>query len=288
MENCKEKMTYSGKICDLHTHTSFSDGSLTPTELIELARESGLSAIALTDHNTIRGVDELLSASEGSGVIAIPGIEFSTDYLGTELHIIALGIKPESYEAINSAMDEVRDRKRLAMDKLLDDLIAAGYNIDTEKIREGVKGIINRAHVATELVRCGYATSRGDAFGRILYSGGPFYKEPKYAPATEMIDFISDIGAISILAHPFLSLKTEERIRAFLDTVRGRLSGMEVYYSEYSDEQTEISVSLAEEYGLLASGGSDFHGKNKPEISLGKGYGNLAVPLELAAQMNLI
>lgn len=288
MEICKENLTYSGKICDLHAHTSFSDGSLTPTELIGLAKECGLSAIALTDHNTIGGVDELMRAAEGTGVVAIPGIEFSTDYEGTELHIIALGVKPESYPEINALMDEVRERKRLAMDKLLEDLIAAGYNIDTAKVREGVKGIINRAHVATELVRCGYAASRSDAFDRILYSGGPFYKEPKYAPAGEIIDFISRIGAVSVLAHPFLNLKTEERIRAFLDTVRGRLSGIEVYYSEYNDEQTEISASLAEEYGLLSSGGSDFHGKNKPEISLGRGYGNLAVPLELAARMNLI
>ena len=284
----KEKLTLSGKICDLHAHTSFSDGSLTPTELVDLAIDSGLSAIALTDHNTIRGCEELVEAASGRDILAIPGIEFSTDYEGTELHIIALGVKPEVYPEINAIMDEVRERKRLAMDKLVLDLIEAGYQVDAERIHDGVKGIINRAHVATELVRCGYAESRADAFDRILYSGGPFYKEPKYSPAGEIVDFIRKIGAVSILAHPFLNLKTEERVRTFLDTVRGRLDGIEVYYSEYTDEQTRISKALAEEYGLYVSGGSDYHGKNKPEISLGVGYGNLVIPYELIEKMNLV
>ena len=288
MTKSKENLTLSGKICDLHAHTSFSDGSLTPTELVDLAVKCGLSAIALTDHNTIRGCDELVAAAVGKDIVAIRGIEFSTDYEGTELHIIALGVKPEAYPEINAIMDEVRERKRLAMDKLVSDLIDAGYQIDSDKIHDGVKGIINRAHVATELVRCGYATSRGDAFDRILYSGGPFYKEPGYSPSGEIIDFIRKIGAVSILAHPFLNLKTEERVRDFLDTVRGRLDGIEVYYSEYSDEETEISASLAEEYGLYISGGSDYHGKNKPEISLGVGYGNLVIPYELIREMKLV
>ena len=288
MEKSKENLTFNGKICDLHTHTSFSDGSLTPTELIALAKESGLSAIALTDHNTIGGVEEFIRASEGTGVLAIPGIEFSTDYEGTELHIVALGVKPEFYSEISALMDSVREKKRLAMEKLLDDLIAAGYNIDKDKISDGVQGIINRAHVATELVRCKYAKDRAEAFDKILYSGGPFYKEPRYTPAGEMIDFISKIGAVSILAHAFLSLKTEARIRAFLDTVRGRLDGMEVYYSEYSEEETKASMALAEEYDLLVSGGSDYHGKNKPDIALGVGYCNLAIPFELIEKMKLI
>lgn len=275
------------KICDLHAHTNFSDGSLTPTELVDEAVVAGLSAIALTDHNTLRGVPELMAAAEGKGITAIPGIEFSTDYHGTELHVIALGVREESYPVINAMVDEIRVRKKDAMDKLVADLIAAGYELDRGKIYSGVQGIINRAHVATELVRCGYATTRSDAFDRILYSGGPFYREPKYIATEECIGFIESIGAVSVLAHPLLNIDVDT-LRGLLTSVKGRLHAMEVVYSEYDEEKSEISYALIGEFGLLPSGGSDFHGKNKPDIALGVGRGNLVIPLSFAEGMGLI
>lgn len=287
MEICKEKVTNSGEICDLHAHTHFSDGSLSPTELVELARETGLSAVALTDHNTVGGVPELLAAARGTGVRAIPGIEFSTDWLGVELHVIALGFSDSAHSKINELVNEVREEKRRTMEKLITDLRGSGYNIDRHVIYDGVEGIINRAHVATELVRCGYASSRSDAFSRILYSGGPFYKEPKYIGTAECIDFINSLGAVSVLAHPFLNIE-EGEVRELLSSVSGKLCAMEALYSEYDTETTRRSLALCREFGLLPSGGSDFHGKNKPDIALGTGRGNLMIPLSFARDMGLL
>lgn len=287
MPKCKERLANTAETCDLHAHSHFSDGSLSPTELVELAESVGLGAIALTDHNTIGGLDEFLSAARGKRVRAIPGIEFSTDYCGTELHIVALGVSPSAYPKINALVDELTERKRLAMEKLLSDLIEAGYAIDPVRVREGACGIINRAHVATELVRCGYASSRSDAFDRILYSGGPFYCSPKYTDTLECVDFVRSIGAVSVLAHPFLNLPDEGVVRALTD-MRGSLNAMEVLYSEYDEATTARSFALIEEFGLLPSGGSDFHGKNKPDISLGTGRGGLNIPLSFARDMGLL
>ena len=287
MAICKENLTKCGGFCDLHTHTRFSDGSLSPAELIALAEKSGLFAIALTDHNTISGVPDFLTAAEGSSVFAIPGIEFSTDYEGKELHILALGFSADAYGAINSLVDELTERKRLAIEGLIDDLISAGYKLDSGRIHDGALGIVNRAHVATELVRCGYAQSRSDAFDRILYSGGPFYRSPKYIDTAECVDFVRSIGAVSVLAHPFLNIN-EQKVRRLLADLRGRLDGIEVIYSEYDEATTALSYRLAEEFSLLPSGGSDFHGKNKPDISLGTGKGNLQIPLDFARNLGLL
>lgn len=287
VRKCNHMLAKDGKICDLHTHTSFSDGSLSPTELIELAEEVGLCAIALTDHNSIGGVSELIEAAMGKNVVAIPGIEFSTDYNGRELHLLALGFGPDAYPRISGIVDELTERKRAAIEGLIDDLIAAGYKIDRDRIHRGALGIVNRAHVATELVRCGYAASRKDAFERILYSGGPFYRSPKYIDVSECVDFIKSIGAVSVLAHPFLNIGYDG-VREVLGMLRGRLDAMEVIYSEYDEKTTEISLALVREFGLLPSGGSDFHGKNKPDISLGTGRGNLKIPLSFAEDMGLL
>ena len=287
MLDCKSNLANSGKLCDLHTHTHFSDGSLSPCELVALAASERLSAVALTDHNTIGGVPDFLRAASGSGVYAIPGIEFSTDYHGVELHILALGFGEGAYPKINSLVDELTERKRLAIEGLIADLIAAGYAIDAARIHDGAQGIVNRAHVATELVRCGYAASRSDAFDRILYSGGPFYRSPKYIDTAECVDFVRSIGAVSVLAHPFLNVP-EDKLRCLLGELRGRLDAMEVLYSEYDMQTTERSYALINEFGLLPSGGSDFHGKNKPDIALGSGKGSLKVPLSFAENMGLL
>lgn len=286
MPKCKEMLDNDAVLCDLHAHTHFSDGSLSPTELVRLAKEVGLGAIALTDHNTIAGIPELLRAAEEYGIRAVPGIEFSTAFRGTEMHVIALGVTEEMYGSINALVEGYREQKRLATDKLIRDLLYAGYAIEPDRIYSTAKGIVNRAHVATELVRCGYAADRSDAFKKILYSGGPFYKEPEYTDTVECISFIKSIGAVSVLAHPFLNIN-ESTLRDLLDLTRGSLDAIEVIYSEYDEETTELSRRIADEYGLLYSGGSDFHGENKPDIRLGCGKGNLRIPLSLLEKMNI-
>lgn len=273
----KELFTF----CDLHAHSTFSDGSDTPTELAQLAEAEGITALALTDHNSVKGLPEFFAADVGGRVELIGGIEFSTDYGRTELHIIALGVRPEHYEVITKRVDVMLEGKRRANEELIARLIAAGYEIDTVRMREGCQGDINRAHIATELVRCGYAKDRGDAFATLLAKGGRFYIEPKRLDVFETISFIKSLGLVCILAHPLLNLERDE-LEVFLSrAIDAGLDAMECIYSEYGEGDTEYSLQLAERFGLLVSGGSDYHGKNKPTISLGRGEGNLEIPFSL-------
>lgn len=268
-------------LCDLHTHSVFSDGTLTPTQLVELAEEIGLGAVALTDHNTVLGLPEFLAAAEGKAVKAVPGVEFSVDYLDRELHILALYIQPEHYKAAMEITRQLNENKRKSNLDLIANLNKAGFQISYEKIKASMPaGEPNRALIAAELTRLGYTTSNQDAFDRLLSPKHGFYHPPKRIDAFELIAFVRSIGAVPVWAHPFLHLKEEAQVRAFLPkAIEAGLRGMEVRYPLHTPEQTSLAASLVEEYGLLPSGGSDFHGANKPAISLGSGKGSLEVPL---------
>ena len=267
------------KFCDLHTHSLYSDGTLTPAQLIQTAREAGLSAIVLSDHNTVAGLPSFIEAAEGSGVEAVPGIEFSTEYLGKELHILGLYIREESYPQINEILEQFLQRKEKSNRELIERLSGAGVILDYDKIREQSAGSINRAVIGAEMVEKGYCESVKKAFSDWLSPKKGFYIPPLRPDAFETIRFIKSIGAVAVLAHPFLSLE-EQELEVFLQAaVPAGLDGMEVYYSLFSQEQTERAIQIADRFGLLYSGGSDFHGKNKPDIAMGTGKGNLKIPL---------
>lgn len=271
------------RFCDLHTHSVFSDGTLTPTELVELAEELGLGAVALTDHNTVLGLPEFLAAAEGKAVEAVPGVEFSVDYQDGELHILALYIRPEHYGAAMAIAGQMQENKRKSNIALVEALNRAGYAISYEKIKAAMPaGEPNRALIAAELKACGYVSSNQEAFQKLLSPKHGYYVPPKRIDAFELISFVRSIGAVAVWAHPWLHLKQEEQVREFLaKAIPVGLQGMETQYPLYTPEQTALAASLAEEYGLLQSGGSDFHGANKPDIALGTGKGSLAVPVEL-------
>lgn len=275
------------KICDLHTHSSFSDGTLTPTELVSLAYKTGLSAIALTDHNTVLGLSEFFSAGEGLDIKLIGGIEFSTEWRGEELHLLALGVKEEHYLPIMALVNDYREKKRRATSELVDKLIDAGYKMDRERLYSGARDLINRAHIAMELVRCGYVSSREEAFDSILASGGEFYSPPKYIEISDCVDFILSIGLVPVLAHPLFNIDGDTLRELLSEIVPRGLVGMETIYSEYSDEESRLAESLAREFGIVGSGGSDFHGANKPDIKLGTGRDNLVIPLSVLNKLNL-
>lgn len=270
------------KYCDLHAHSVFSDGTLTPTELVVLAEELKLGAVALTDHNTVLGLPEFLAAARGKQVEAVPGVEFSVDYGSQELHILALYIRPEHYGAAMAIADEMQENKRKSNIALVEALNQAGYHISYEKIKASMPaGEPNRALIAAELTRCGYVSSNQEAFQKLLSPKHGYYVPPKRIDAFELISFIRSVGAVAVWAHPFLHLKQEDQIRAFLPkAMEAGLQGMETRYPLYTREQTALAEELAKEYGLLRSGGSDFHGGNKPDIRLGTGKGSLEVPLE--------
>ena len=274
-------------LCDLHTHSTASDGSLTPTELVRAAEEIGLDAIALCDHNTVAGLPEFLQAAEGSSVEAIPGCEFSSDYMGIDLHIIGLFIPEDQFGRVTAMLQETQQCKERSNLDLVARLAEDGYVIDYPALREQAgDGFINRANIARELVKEGYVPSVRDAFSQLLSVKGKYYIPPQRLDPFDVIDFIKSIGAVAVLAHPFLNLKEESQLRAFLDeAVCHGLDAMETVYTAYSDETTALAKKIAAEYSLKESGGSDFHGAAKPATALGTGKGNLKVPTEILRKL---
>ena len=266
-----------GALCDLHVHSHFSDGTCSPAELIRMAEEAGLSAIALCDHNTVAGLGPFLEAARESAVEAVPGIEFSTEYRGTELHILGLFVQEQHYAGVNELLEEALVRKARSNIALLEKLKEQGVPVDYEAVRAEAGGTVNRAVIGAYLVGHGYCTSVEEAFDRWLSLERGLYVPPKRPDAFEIIRFIKSIGAVAVLAHPFLNLD-EEQLREFLGQADG-LDGMEVYYSKFSPEQTVLAEKIAAEFGLAKSGGSDFHGINKPDIRIGTGRRNQTVPL---------
>lgn len=267
-------------LCDLHVHSNYSDGTCSPAELISLAEEQQLSAIALCDHNTIDGLPDFLEVASNSTVRAIPGIEFSTDYQSTELHILGLFIQPQHYDRINELLAFYQQKKEESNLALANALRQAGYDIDYEAVKAKTSGIPNRAHFSAVLIEKGYFSDRRECFQSILSSKNGLYTPPPRHDAFEMITFIQEIGAVSVLAHPFLSL-SEEALRKFLAKAAPcGLDGMETVYSTYDETQTHLARAIAAEFGIKESGGSDFHGSNKPDISIGTGRGNLEIPIQ--------
>ena len=264
--------------CDLHTHSVFSDGSYTPTELIREAERIGLSAIALTDHNTMCGVNEFLSAAKESSVEAIAGVELSTDYGKIELHIVGLFIKPQHFLKVETLVAEMEKRKIESNKQLAENLQKAGYLIDYEQLKVSTpNGHLNRAHFASALVKKGYVASVKEAFSTLLSKHGRYYQEPKRLPVYETIAFLKEIGAVAILAHPFLSMREDELLQFLPKAKEYGLDGMETEYVTYDEDTISKSKQIAKTFALCESGGSDFHGLNKPGIFLGVGKGNLRI-----------
>ena len=271
------------KYCDLHLHSHYSDGTFSPCEVVRQASELGLSPIALTDHNTVKGLDEFIAEAEKQGVEPIAGIEFSVDYKGKELHLLAYGISKKYFAEIEEKMDEylkIRERSNRAM---VDALNEDGYLIDYDEIyRKSGNGYVNRAHIGAELVEKGYCATVREAFATLLGKDSPYFRPRVFPNVFDMIDYISEIGAVSILAHPFLQFN-EENLREFLrEAKKHGLCGMETVYTEFSNEQVALAKAIAQEFDMIEGGGSDFHGWTKPDVALGVGFGNLRVPASIA------
>ena len=268
-------------LCDLHNHSIFSDGTDTPEELITRAETLGLQAVALTDHNNVDGLARFLAAGQGSSVTAVPGVEFTTGYRDRELHILALFVEENRFTALRAFAELPHRRKEESNLALAEALNRAGYHIDYPAIKSAHPGgSVNRAHFAKALVEMGYVKTRDEAFDTLLKPGGKFYVPPRRLDVFETIRFIRELGAVAVFAHPYLTLKPEE-VADFLPAAKeAGLDGMEVRYSTYAPEITALAEETAKQFGLLPSGGSDYHGGNKPGLAMGTGYGNLRVPGE--------
>jgi len=269
------------RICDLHTHSHYSDGTPSPREIITQAASLGLAAVALTDHNTVAGLPAFMQAAAAQEVRAIPGVEISTGYDGRELHIVGLFVAPETYDRITDFLSVINIRKEASNRRLIDALAGVGFSLDYEAIRKRHKGNINRAVIAAEMLEKGYISEINAAFKGVLSARNGVYVPPERIPAFEAIAFLRSIGAVPVLAHPYLNM-TQEKLEVFLPEARQHgLIAMETRYSTYTPETTEASIRTAARFGLLESGGSDYHGGNKPDIALGSGRGSLCVPADL-------
>ena len=243
-----------------------------------MAQSLQLSAVVLCDHNTVAGLPSFVAAGERATVEAVPAVEFSTQYGEIELHIIGMFIKPEKYAQVTELLEDLLQRKELSNQALIERLATAGILLDYEKIKAQSSNYVNRAIIGAEMTRLGYVSSVPEAFKQYLSESKGFYVPPRRLDSYEAIRFIKSIGATAVLAHPLLNLDAAG-LRAFLpQAIEAGLDGMEVYYSKYSTEETKLAESIAAEFQLLPSGGSDYHGDNKPGIDLGVGRGDLQIP----------
>lgn len=264
---------------DLHTHSCFSDGTFTPGELVDYAIEKGLNAVALTDHDTVDGLDALMEYAKGKPIEVIPGIEYSTEYNQRDVHIVGLFIDhrtPVFLEYLTRFKQSRTDRNH----KLCANLRGAGIDITYEALLEANPGaVITRAHYAAYLFDKGYVKSRNEAFERYLGDNTPYFVHREKVTPEEVIGVTLEAGGIPILAHPTLYRLGHEQLEVLVRRLKAAgLMGIECFYSTYSPAEEKQMKALAEKFNLLPSGGSDFHGANKPGLDLASGYGKLYVP----------
>ena len=264
---------------DLHVHSTASDGTMKPSELVELAKNIGLRGIAITDHDNTGGCREAMAKGAKLGVRVIPGIEISTKHKGA-VHILGYGIDLDS-PVLKTATDwELNDRAERNK-KICALMQADGLPVYWEDMRSRFGEAMGRPHFGRRLVELGVAESINDAFARFLNRGEKYYIGRSYLSIDESIRIITGSGGTAVLAHPFQYKLTEAELRELIELCIGcGLTGMECRYSGYTEEQSGYLEKLAEEYGLIRTGGSDFHGANKPHIALGTGTGGLHVPDE--------
>lgn len=266
------------KTCDLHTHSVFSDGTRTPGALISECVKIGLSAVALTDHNTVKGLSEFMEAAKGKPIECVSGVEISTDYKDKDIHIVGLFLTEDSFPKVDAFLETANQRKTESTKNLIKALSKDGYKIDYDEIRASHAGQINRAVVAAELLRKGYIPDIKSAFKTLLSENGGYYTPPRRVSSAEAIEFLSSVRAVSVLAHPYLTFDPEEAEEFLRMAVPHGLAAMETRYSTYTQEISDLATETAKKFGLLESGGSDDHGDNKPHIRLGTGMGRLCVP----------
>lgn len=257
------------KYCDLHNHSIFSDGSNTPTELIEIAKDKGLSAIALTDHNTIAGLKDFYEASQNQPINVILGSELTCEYKGKEIHMLCMFIDLNRTQGIEKFIKSIRAIKRERNIELASKLSADGYEIDFFELEKRFGSNINRAHFAKVLVEKGKVESVDIAFNTILVEGGKYYQGSARPCALNTISDIVSWGCVPVMAHPLLSLD-KKLLEEFLPLARQRgLVAIEVYYPKFDASEIKYLKDLASKNDLLLSGGSDYHGSIKQGIEMG-------------------
>ena len=265
---------------DLHTHSTFSDGTFTPLQLVKYAEEKGLKAFALTDHDTTEGVKEAKSIE--TNVEVISGVEISTRYDKKEIHIVGLYVN-ENDADLNKQLKYYREKRVTRNFEILEKLNSLGVNITIDDVKESCTGdVISRAHIAKALVSKGFVGSYTEAFDRYLGDNKCAYVPRETLNYEESMELITKAGGVPVLAHPLLYKMSDSNLENMMVKLRQKgLKAVEVYYSTHSNSDTQHVMAMANRVGLIYSGGSDFHGATKPKIDMGTGMGKLAVPYEI-------
>ena len=267
---------------DLHVHSTYSDGTLTPAELLKLAEERGLSAFALTDHDATKGLDEILALSADSPVEVVPGIEITSAIPGKDIHILGYYInfhRPELQEFLKDLIWKREDRNRKMCERLHD----AGLSITYDDLVASVtpNTILTRMHFARFLYNAGEVSSLNEAFSRYLGDRCPTYVHREKVLPEDAVRIIRKVGGVPVLAHPILYGFSDDKLDRLVASLKDAgLAGIEAVYSTYQGADERQIRALAKKYDLLLTGGSDFHGSNKPHIQLGTGMGKLFIPEE--------
>ena len=271
---------------DLHLHTTASDGTDTPAQLVEKAAALGLAAIAVTDHDTVAGLPEAAQAGTRYGVEVIAGIELSTDYRDNNVHVLGYFLDPDA-AALRSALDWARREFAERNAKMIAMLASDGFDISLEALEAEYPGaVLARPHMAEHLVKKGYADSIEDAFDRYLGVGRKYFLPRRRIPLAEAIAAIRASGGLASLAHPLQYGYPPDEVTTMIACARdGGVGALECIYSGYTSEQMRWLLDRAAEYGLAVSGGSDCHGARKRHISLGCGTGELAIPYEVLRRL---
>lgn len=270
------------KRVDLHVHSTKSDGSFTPTELVEYALEKGLSAFALSDHDTTEGIEEAVAAAKGTGLEVIPAIEFSTEYEGKDIHILGLYIDYSGKE-FRQYLKDFQDSRDLRNHKMCKKLTEHGIPITYEELTARFpEAVLTRAHYAKYMLEKGYVKSMPEAFERYIGDRAPCFLPREKVTPMQAVELILRAGGVPVLAHPVLYHLSDARLDKLVSDLKNAgLVGIEAVYSTYNTAEERQMRHLAAKYDLLISGGSDFHGTTKPNLDLGTGYGKLFIPYEI-------
>lgn len=263
---------------DLHTHTTASDGTDTPSKLVQNAVDKKLSAIAITDHDTVAGIPEALETAKNLPIEVVAGIELSCLYNDKDLHMLGYFIDYKKQSFLEK-LEELKKKREYRNEQMRQKLEQNGIYLTMEQIQgQAEQSVITRAHFAKAMEEAGYIKSKEEAFLKYIGDGCPcFVQKLRFTPK-EAIDLIHSAGGVAVLAHPLIYKMSYDEIDLLLKHLKEcGLTGVEVYHSSHNTSNSRKLREMIRPYDLLPTGGSDYHGSNKPDVHLGYGYGNMTI-----------
>ena len=264
---------------DLHTHSRASDGSDPPERIVDLAASMRLRAVALTDHDTLDGLDAAASRARELGIAFVPGVEISVEWPAGPMHLLAYFIEPGT-GPLQDRLRELQEGRAVRNAAIIDALRDLGVDLDAEEVEtESGTGVTGRPHIAAVMVRRGEAASVAEAFDRYLARGRPAYRDRPRLTASEAVQLTRASGGVAVVAHPHtVATVSGGFAAAFKAFSTLGISGIECHYAEYPPATRLRLAETARRFGLVATGGSDYHGRYKPNLHVGTGRGDLSVP----------